>query len=314
MTAAYGSAPIATLCPGTCATHHRGACAPPGPPSPPPLPGLPPFAPCSDMLPAIATANMAYWCGEGGPGGGCTCSYIVAHWRGNMPVADYCDRPINEQIGHMFIPYGSGPSGDVSAVCQATCAEFYRGPCAGPAPPSPPPSPPLPSSPPLPPHAPGVVAVLVAGERIAVDAITRAEQSLAEAVWAAIIAFWNRPGGPQVMIAMLIIPLLAIVNLSSLRSSEPSLLDRCVARCCARPPKPIKVERKPAEEEQRLVVQVSLGTFSEKMHVHEERQAPPSHSSPLSHAYHLHNTLEDVTHSCTTHGQIRGHVGATHMY
>jgi hypothetical protein len=141
---AYGNAPISMLCPGTCAGFHTGSCAPPAPPAPPPSPALPPFAPCSDMLPDIATSSMQWWCGESTPGGGCTCSFILQHWRGSASAAEYCDRLISETLGHMFNPYGSAPSGRISSICQATCAGYFRGPCAPPAPPAPPPSPALP--------------------------------------------------------------------------------------------------------------------------------------------------------------------------
>ena len=72
-------APIYTICPATCAVHHRGPCAGPAPPSAPPSPAWPPFAPCTDQLPTIATTYTNYCAGSP-----CTCAYVFEKWRGDM--------------------------------------------------------------------------------------------------------------------------------------------------------------------------------------------------------------------------------------
>ena len=137
--------PIHTICPATCANYYRGPCAPPGPPTPPQGPLIPPFAPCTDMMPAIATTSQPFC--EGSLAA-CTCTFIFQFWRGGMSGAAYCDMLVRERLGHMWVQPADIPQGQIYTICPATCAGFSRGPCAPPAPPS------IPVSPGLPPFAP----------------------------------------------------------------------------------------------------------------------------------------------------------------
>ena len=146
---------IGNLCPASCALHYAGPCSPgerpPVPPSPPPpLPGPPPgsysYAPCTNTLHLISTvpaSTQAQWCG----GQVCTCEYVITFWKGTgTPHKTYCESSISDRLGHMFSP-GPAPEGYIYDVCKATCANYYAGPCAPPAPPMMPPPPQLPPFP-----------------------------------------------------------------------------------------------------------------------------------------------------------------------
>ena len=135
---------ISWLCPATCASYHRGPCAPPAPPISPPPPLRPPFSPCSDMLPLIMTQGFSF-CNAmpseangatpaeiaasaamlmADPnyviGDGCTCEFVFNNWRGQDSIAEYCDLQISERLSHFWRwdHPGEIPEGPISNICQ----------------------------------------------------------------------------------------------------------------------------------------------------------------------------------------------------